>query len=224
MSNEKKVHDAPCLNKVLTPGETVLWKGRPTGIRLFEPPFNTSTLINWCICLAMFGLMGYYLYYSSASGYNMTQAIQVVVLASACVIFAAISPLKNVKSLESSYRYYITDQRFITIKAKSDDDDAWVEWRSLEDVTEVGIDVLSTGKACLYINPIGRGLAKKARKGIHQKNTEDYKREPLFFYSIGDVQGALNALPSAIVRTRNWSKRSAGQTTESGAGAVTSGT
>lgn len=184
-------------NNVLLKDEKVLWEGRPRKIAFFEKPHTNFIILNWIVCVIFYILAYKYWAYTNTiliedSVKNGTTIFLMVVGA-----LFAISPYKNIKDLEKSVHYIVTDKRVVAYMQKGSDR-AFIQSRNFEDISEVTIINKDNGMGDLYIGDLTKEAIRKNRKTPNPVAREEDRLKTLVFYNIHQPQKATKYLPLGV--------------------------
>ena len=175
--------------------ETVLWAGKPEGVRLLEVPYGTTTIIRWIICLIIaVAALWYGLIFvpSSASANLNGNTIMVVCIIIAIVI--ALWPMLDIYRLKKKCSYYITNQRALTFVAGSS---AKLKEMLYTDGLEITFDLIEGNRGNIYIGKKLKNSFKKARVSVFTPSADvDEEPRPLVFYSVMDPGDIVSKFPS----------------------------
>ena len=179
----------------LNDSETVLWTGKPAGIKLLEAPYGSPIIVRWIICLVFAVVAIWYglIYVPGNDNINTNGGIIMLVVL-VIVAFIAVRPLMEVFRLNSKCFYYITNQRaLILIKGNTD----IVKEKSLADAPEISLDTISEGVGNVYIGNKTDNAYKRARFSVTspQQDEEDLKK-PLVFYSVANPDEVISYFPA----------------------------
>lgn len=188
------------LEAILQPGETVKWSGRPRDVKLMEAPYGTSFIIR-IVCAILLVVVGVVLV-GPVAGAKMdpTQGVVFVCVCAVVGLYLILDPIYVMNKMNKSTYYYITDRRVITCFG-NDDKVKKMKMRTLDELDEVSVDKLSTGKSVVYLGRKTKRAPKLARIQFAFTDVQDKEEAtPLIFYSVEDLQGALSALPAGLCR------------------------
>lgn len=188
------------IDSILQPGETVKWSGRPQDVKLMEAPYGTSFIIR-VVCAVLIIALGIYLTGPGAgTTMDATQGIVFLLICVVVGLYLILDPIYVMNKMNKGTFYYITDHRVITCFG-SGDKVKKMKMRTLEELGEVTVDKLSNGHSLIYLGKKNKRAPKVARTQFAFTDIQDKEEEmPLMFYSVSDIQGALNALPAGLCR------------------------
>ena len=194
MSNQFEKFDE-LIAKELSEDETVVWRGRPTGIKIMEAPYGTIYLIRWGICLlcVIFALWFGFIY---GPAQETTKSTGVMVVLFLIIVFIALQPLLDIRTIQRKCVYCVTNQRAIvstvgtSFKMKS---------KYFKDIDEISTDTLSGNRGTIYIGKKLKNSPRKSRGDslTYPNNAEDTDAEkrPLIFYSVDNFAEVMIYLP-----------------------------
>ena len=179
----------------LLEGETVLWKGRPAGIKIMEAPYGNLYIIRWGICLAFaifslwFGLL-----YGPANELSNSIAVMLVFLL--IIAYVAARPLIDVNTIQHKCVYCITNRRaIVSLVGRS----YKIKDKHFEDIDEILTDIISGDRGVIYIGGKQKDSHRKGRGDLfiypNMTGDDDIKKQPLIFYSVENIQDVKTYFP-----------------------------
>ena len=167
----------------LQEGETILWAGSPSGLKILDMPYGASVIIRWVLCLALaaFALWYNFVFVPSAAGANLNGPV-VMIVCLAVAILIALWPLFSIRRLRNKCGYYVTDRRALTIVKGST---VILKDRQLADVTEITFDIIADNRGNIYFGKTRKSSFRKARVSvITPPNADETTVPPLVFHSV----------------------------------------
>lgn len=168
------------LKNALEQGETVHWKGEPAKVNLLAAPQGMMIIIRWAVCLIILLLVLWYaVVYGSASGTsgNVTVVVVIVVLA---VLYVALRPILDVRSIQNGVAYCITNKRaFVCLLATQ----TKIKSAYFADISEFDIDELAPGFGNVYVGKKAPESLRRSR-GDTLSYSSDPPDRPLVFYNV----------------------------------------
>lgn len=188
------------LTHILRDGETVVWESRPQNIRMMEAPFMRSIWLHMTGAIVLIAAaLWFALSAAPAHGVSITTTYVVATILVLLGIYLAIRPMRIVQNLENRTHYYITNQRFIATYASPFS--MRVNYRELDDISEMLIDVTGKGRANLFIGPCSKEMFAHGRDLVHNYSPAE-KGTTMVFYSIDNAFASCDCLPTHIAISR----------------------
>ena len=179
----------------LNDNETVLWSGKPFGVKLLEAPFGSPIIVRWIICLVIAVVALWYgLIYVPGNDSVSTNGTAIMLVILVIVIFFAIRPLMDISRLNGKCFYFITDRRaLVLVKGNSET----VKERSLADLSEITMDTISEGRGNIYIGTKAKNSEKRARFSVLvPPQIDENEEKPLVFYSVANPDEVIGCFPT----------------------------
>ena len=192
MQNSDELKDL--IKENLNEDESILWAGRPTGLKLLDMPYGTSVIIRWIVGLifVVFGLWYNFIFLPGSNSTGMNGNVFMLV----CFLIAiaiALLPLMDINKMKKKCCYYITNQRAISL-VNASSDKRIIKEKYYKDISEITSDIFADDRGNIYIGTKLKNSFNKARGEILSPPPspgEDNLERPLIFHSI--------AVPDEIV-------------------------
>ena len=182
------------IHEELNDGESVLWSGKPTGIKLLDMPYGSPIIIRWVICLAFiaFALWYRFIYIVAANSGMNGNTIMFVCLIIAIVVAAL--PLLDIYKLNNKCSYYITDKRaLILVKGST----RILKEKKFSDISEITFDIITDNRGNIYIGEKLKNSSSKARVSVlTPARGPEEGDSPLIFHSVTDPADIVDLFPA----------------------------
>ena len=177
-------------------GEHILWSGTPSNVKLLEAPYTVGIVIRWVVAAALFAFCIWYLTFFPTVGVSSTQAVVISVIIALIGVYLVVDPIHVVAKLKTQTFYCITNQRVIACyKARP----MKMKFRTLDELDEISVELLSTGCGNLYFGRKTKRSAKMARVQFAMSELQEHdEKMPLVFYSVKDPEAVYNTLPAEL--------------------------
>lgn len=175
-------------------GETILWSGTPSNVKLLEAPFTVGIICRWILAAVLLVFAIWYQFYCQTTGISSRQAVVFGAVLILCAVYLALDPIRVVGRLKKKTLYCVTNQRVIACyQARS----MKMKFRTLDELDETSVELLSTGCGNLYLGHKGKRAAKLARVQYSMNEMMERDEEmPLVFYSIKEPENVRHILPA----------------------------
>ena len=179
----------------LNDGETVLWSGKPVGIKLLEAPYGSPIIIRWVVCLIFACVAIWYglIFVPGSASIDINSNVIMLVFLIIAVL-VAVRPIMGINQLNKKYVYYITNQRaLILIKGVSNT----VKQKPLTDAPEITTEMISEGRGNIFIGNMSDDKLKKARYSVLTPvQSEEDIAKPMVFYSVANPDEVISCFPA----------------------------
>lgn len=182
------------VTKNLQNGEKILWTGTPSDVKLLEAPYTLGIICRWVLAAVLVVFSIWYQIYSAAADISTKQALTFGAVLILCAAYLALDPIRVVSRLKKKTLYCITSQRVIACYQSRS---MKLKFRTLDELDEISVELLSTGCGNLYLGRKGRRAAKLARVQYSMAEMMERDEEmPLVFYSIKEPENVRRMIPS----------------------------
>lgn len=174
-------------------GEMILWSGTPSNVKLLEAPYTLGIILRWILAAVLAAFAIWYQFYSTTVGISSRQALLFGAAMLICAAYLALDPIRVCSRLKKKTLYCITNQRVIACyRARS----MRLKFRTLDELDETSMELLSTGCGTLYFGAVSKRAPKLARVqySMNQQLERD-EQMPLVFYSVKDPEIAYSTVP-----------------------------
>ena len=164
-------------------GEHILWSGTPSNVKLLEAPYTVGIVVRWVVAAALFAFCIWYLTFFPTVGVSSTQAVVISVIIALIGVYLVVDPIHVVAKLIACYKARPMKMKF----------------RTLDELDEISVELLSTGCGNLYFGRKTKRSAKMARVQFAMSELQERdEKMPLVFYSVKDPEAVYNTLPAEL--------------------------
>ena len=178
-------------------GESILWKGKPTDIKIMEAPYGNIYILRWLICLLLFACVLWYQLIYMPSNSMTTNSLAIPIVCTLAILFIAVKPLIDINSIQRKCVYCITTKRVIVSNVSNP---LKMKAKSFEEVDDISIEMISDNRGTIYIGKKQKNSVRRSRTDSlvfpTSNDDEEFAKRPLIFYSIEAPKNVMTYFPA----------------------------